>query len=89
MRAQYPFNILMLHIGALETVTVMPNLSRVGSVRATFDTQPTDTCGKGCRACVPSGDFPVSASESPELFWDWPMSFKLDTAFCIKTWNSS
>lgn len=38
MRAQYPFNILMLHIGALETVTVVPNLSRVGSVRATLDT---------------------------------------------------
>lgn len=52
MRAQYPFNILTLHIGALETVTVVPNLS----VRATFDTQPTDTCDKGCRACVPSGD---------------------------------
>lgn len=36
MRAQYPFNILMLHIGALETVIVVPNLTRVGSVRATL-----------------------------------------------------
>lgn len=36
MRAQYSFNILMLQIGALETVIVVPNLSRVGSVRATL-----------------------------------------------------
>lgn len=36
MRAQYSFDILMLQIGALETVIVVPNLSRVGSVRATL-----------------------------------------------------